>query len=117
MADSSQRRRPMNEWRGHCYEAAFEMAERLEGLGFEPAIVHGLVSGRGQLAGKRFGHGWAEANGQAFDLTIGPDFAIPVTLFYSYGEIDADKVRRYTLAEAAKWFDRVEHWGPWERLE
>jgi hypothetical protein len=101
---------------GRCFDVAFDLMTKnmimrqYEGL----ILVHGFVSGRGSLSGKRFTHAWCEDEENVYDFSDGGNTPLPKMIYYSIGNInpsqckyyDDDKVREMVRLHGTK--------GPWE---
>ena len=96
---------PGRDYRGRCYEMAFNY---LVGHEDEPAfrLVHGTL----HIVGNPYAHAWVELPGRwVFDPAD--------QLFYRYDAYyrieEADAERVYTLTEAGELALRTGHSGPW----
>jgi len=96
---------------GNCYEDAVMVAREKEGF----LIVHGfptLTRGSGQApAGSQYGHAWLEKGDIVYDPLA--DKEIPKVLYYAFGQIDKEDVRKYNVREAVEMMLDFEHFGPW----
>lgn len=102
---------------GDCYRLAGRYVLKEANDSALPVFLcHGIVTGRGPLRGRRFGHAWVEAgNVLALDLTTKPKpTVIPRSRYYTLGHIKGRDVRRYTADDARVLMLRHKHWGPWE---
>ena len=120
---------------GDCYEAAgkYMMGKCMTG-DCNLVLVHGEVSGQGDLTGVRYGHAWVEDGGTVIDKSNGRNLTLPKVFYYSLGQIaspdmskwgtpegmnDPDlftggNLHKYSWEEArAKILDSG-HWGPWD---
>lgn len=75
----------------------------------------------------RYGHCWIEYDltlpvqgtdetrsiRMVYDFSNGKEIDLPAQLYYKVGQIEEDKVRRYTQTEAAVHMLMTEHFGPW----
>jgi hypothetical protein len=95
---------------GDCYLAAGKLAMDNE----DYVLVHGMVSGRGELAGKRFGHAWVEDGDTVLDYSNGNNLRIPKEVYYAIGNIKDEDCIKYTSTDACVMMLKEKHWGPWE---
>ena len=80
---------------GDCLPAAFNQAWRLHKAGKDVRLVHGYVSGQGELTGRRFSHAWVEEavafEGYTFWLvhehSNGHAWTLPREMYYRFGDI------------------------------
>jgi len=81
----------------------------------EVHLVHGMVSGQGELEGRRFMHAWVEVG----DVVIDPeqDVTIRKEQYYEVGEINEDDLMRYNRHETMIKLAQTKHWGPWTEPE
>jgi len=108
---------------GDCYEAAgryllFRMTSGEEDPGM--VLVHGEVSGQGDLKGRRFGHAWVEITSSTgtvvLELSNGREEFYSKALYYKIGEISESNCSRYPPTEFAVALLKNLHWGPWDPL-
>tara|TARA_Y100000034_G_C6802745_1_gene360203 strand:- start:199 stop:645 length:447 start_codon:yes stop_codon:yes gene_type:complete len=118
---------------GDCYEAAGKyMMEKCLIGDCNLTLVHGEVSGQGNLAGIRYGHAWVEDDGTVIDKSNGRNLKMPKVLYYSIGQIaSADMSKwgqpgfghdvftggnfhKYSWEDARKKILDYGHWGPWD---
>ena len=100
---------------GDCYQAAL-MVVTIDGAMPNHLVCHGTVTGRGPVAGQRFGHAWIEdRDGRfAFDFSNGLAVVADRDAYYRLGQIDPKEVRRYTDEEAGRLAYITGTYGPWE---
>ena len=123
---------PSGDAGGDCYEASgkYIMDECLTDC--DLILVHGEVSGQGELAGVRYGHAWVEDGDTVIDKSNGRDLQMPKILYYTIGQIagvDMSKwgqpefgsdvftegnLHKYTWDQARKKILDYGHWGPWD---
>lgn len=85
----------------------------------EVTLVHGIVSGQGQLEGNRFTHAWIEGISSAgipvvVDQSNGQELVMPQALYYLIGQIQETETERYTSEEARSRLLDLRHYGPWD---
>lgn len=109
--------------KGDCFSVAAHLVEDNP----DYVLCHGEPIGTGKAnKGKRFGHAWVEyadneitLSGRTIRFTTvidkanGHNIELPAELYYAFGRIDPDTVRRYTREEAAAEMLRHGHYGPW----
>jgi hypothetical protein len=99
---------------GDCFDSAFdfmfENGDKMEGL----KLVHGFVSGKGELNGYRFAHGWCETDDMVYDNANGRKGALPKMIYYGIGNIHPDDCKYYTFNETMKMAEKHMNKGPWE---
>ena len=102
---------------GNCYPAAatimIDLGRQLE----DPRVVHAEVTGRGPVAGIRFGHAWVEYgpgdNRMVLDLANGNDVIdIPAAVYRALGQ--ADIIGEYDWEETLSLLVESGNYGPWE---
>jgi len=114
---------------GDCYEAAYRLLTSTEFMMRNPMLVHGIVGGF-EFKGKfvpQHGHAWIEYSEEgmmgpntylqtiAVDRSNGNDAQMPVELYYYFGCVRDDQVRKYSVEDAMKMICREQHYGPWEQ--
>ena len=120
---------------GDCYEAAgkYIMDECMTD-DCNLILVHGEVSGQGDLTGIRYGHAWVEDGGTVIDKSNGRDLTMPKVFYYSLGQIASPDMSKWATPEGMKdpdlftggnlhkysWSEARQkildsgHWGPWD---
>ena len=103
LARSAARRDREDAAGGDCYRAAFSAVDTNE-IG---ELVHGVVTGQGEIAGVRMGHAWTEIGDVVFDTSTGVPVVMRRESYYELGEIRVEQCRRYSPARetlpAASW--------------
>lgn len=111
---------------GDCFKVAANLAVPVLGMMSEElselrdvTLVHGIVSGQGDLEGLRYTHAWIEGvtpDGipMAVDTSNGLRVVIPQGLYYLIGRIQADECKRYTPRQAQDRMLEYAHYGPWD---
>lgn len=99
---------------GQCYYNALSFAylHQVENL----KIVHGKVEGNGELNGFPVIHAWVECSEFVYDHDYGAGRVTKIKKkdYYKLGNIDKDKLSRYSLSEAATNAIEQSHCGPWD---
>lgn len=104
---------------GNCFPAAWETLNgiapaMLKAMGeVKPQIAHGLVLHPD--LNKYHAHAWVEVGALVFDQSNGNDVVLPAAWYYEAGQINPEKVARYTREEARANMLKHEHYGPWEQ--
>ncbi len=105
---------------GDCFTVAIEVARRYDGFYDDIAVCHGEPLGTGgEALGIRFPHAWVEFSRGASDYFVidksnGLNVVLPRDLYYAIGNIEAERVSRYTPQEATSLALEHEHYGPWQ---
>jgi hypothetical protein len=100
---------------GDCYEAAgkYVMDHALfPGTDGSLILVHGEVTGQGDIAGIQYGHAWVEKGGTVIDVSNGRNIKLPKAVYYAIGNIG--KTYKYTSEEMREKILESGHWGPWD---
>ena len=101
------------EGKGDCYQAGGRLI--MSYFGDKNAkLVHGMVSGQGQLEGVRFGHCWVEVGDKVLDHSNDQKRELDKQLYYLLGRIDPKECHYYTPEEASKKMVDIGHFGPWD---
>lgn len=95
---------------GDCYSAAGRYI--LDNMDPELILVHGIVTGQGDIEGIQFGHAWVEDGNRVIDVSNGRNIQLPKQFYYKLGKIK--KTKRYKREEALKKMLETGHFGPWE---
>jgi len=77
-------------------------------------LVHGMVTGQGPINGLRYDHAWVEVGGEVIDRSNGKNIHLSQTLYYAFGRISEEDLRRYSCKETAKNLLLHKHYGPWK---
>jgi hypothetical protein len=101
---------------GDCFDAAFDFMQKNVISGEIPnlKLVHGFVSGQGELNGYRFTHAWCEDDDNVYDYSNGKTFKILKMLYYGIGNINEYQGKYYDKAEFGKMIATYGNKGPWE---
>ena len=100
------------EGKGDCYQAGGRLI--MSYFGKDAKLVHGMVSGQGQLEGVRFGHCWVEVGDKVLDHSNDREQELPKDIYYLLGRIDPKECHYYTPEEASKKMVDTGHFGPWD---
>lgn len=100
---------------GDCYQANgkyfLDNAYRNTNL----RLVHGEVSGQGELQGISYGHCWCEEGNDVLDFSNGRDLKIDKRVYYALGQIDRfNNTHVYDQPTFSEMISTHGHWGPWE---
>jgi hypothetical protein len=96
---------------GTCFPDAAQFVSDNAGW----TLVHGIVSGQGDLEGIRYTHAWVEKDGMAYDVPLG--IGMNLDLYYGLGKINPEECVRYSRAQMVEKLLEHEHWGPWDIKE
>lgn len=96
--------------RGHCYENAAWTARANP----EWRIVHGIVTGRGQIAGIQHGHAWLEREINGTTWVHDPSYRVTWTADRYYREGGVTYAVTYSLEEVISILKERLTWGPWD---
>lgn len=107
--------------KGDCFPAALTCARTLVEEGADRVLLcHGRPLGQGGNAlGLRYWHAWVEvkAHGEwvVVDISNSKRASLPRPRYYALGSIPApgERVRRYSLRDAAALMAAEGHYGPW----
>jgi len=117
---------------GDCYEAAgkYMMDNCMSGCNL--VLVHGEVTGQGDITGIKYGHAWVEDDDTVIDKSNGRDITMPKIVYYILGKIGqpdmsswgnpnatspvmtSENTHRYTWEQTRAKILDYEHWGPWD---
>ena len=97
---------------GDCFLASYHLIMEQNDL----ILVHGIVTGQGDLNGVRYAHAWCERGDMVLDYSNGRRLEIPKILYYAIGNILESNLYRYTHRQACGFAVETEHSGPWEDL-
>jgi len=102
---------------GKCYQnAVYYMYDHLDDPDFR--VVHGWVTGRGEIEGIRYSHAWIEheGTGMCIDPSLHPEspLIMPRLAYYHMGKIDPERILKYTADEMNEWSVKTGKFGPWE---
>ena len=101
---------------GDCFDAAFNLMQNNRFTNKIPnlKLVHGFVSGRGELNGYRFTHAWCEDEESVYDYANGRTTQTPKMLYYAIGNINPSQGKYYTNDELHQMIQIHKNKGPWE---
>jgi len=100
---------------GDCYEASAMTV--LDTEDDEMVLCHGMVSGQGELKGKRIDHAWVEYHNLVFDVANGIRKILSKKRYYQIGEINQKQVNRYPRMKALRMLHSTENFGAWTDKE
>lgn len=111
---------------GDCYAVAARIvlhSADVDPFDGEYTLCHGTATGRGPIAGERFGHAWVEWNHRPSSISLVLDYSngnkvvMHAALYYGLGGIDPSTVRRYSHDEMLHVLLTSQHYGPWVDAE
>ena len=112
------RKIPQKNRNGDCFMAAGKYISDFAFQSQEKTfLVHGIVTGQGEIRGIRFLHAWVENNNMVIDKSNGKDLHIPKDLYYALGNINPGEIVKYTYSEAIEKMLNNGHYGPWDIVE
>ena len=98
-----------------CYQAAgrFLMDKWAGGCEHEFTLVHGIVTGQGEIAGVRYGHAWVEDEKElVYDYSNDREIILPKMLYYAIGQVS--NTVHYTIDEVRGLVVETGIWGAWD---
>lgn len=99
---------------GDCFDAAFDFMDEHGHEHENLKLVHGIVSGQGELSGYRFTHAWCEDDENVYDYANGRTSKIMKMLYYGIGNINEYQGKYYNYDEFRKMVEIHKNKGPWE---
>ena len=99
---------------GDCFDSAYDFMMEHGYKNENLKLVHGIVSGRGDLMGKRFTHAWCEDNENVFDYSNGREIEINKIIYYAIGNINSNQGRYYNFNDTIEMSIKYGNKGPWE---
>ncbi|MFI5222691.1 MAG: hypothetical protein ACHQX3_00350 [Nitrospirales bacterium] len=109
--------------KGDCYPTAVNYLFQQTWTNPHFLLCHGIVTGSGgEVLGKQYGHAWVEQEREVdghwvtyvIDNSNGHDLEVIRELYYLLGQVDTEKVTRYSLEETCKMMAKYGHYGPWD---
>lgn len=101
--------------RGDCYESNCKRFLEMSLTNSNLKLVHGEVSGQGELSGKTFGHCWILDGAQVLDFSNGRDVKLPKLIYYSIGNVEwIGNFFEYNRDQVLEKTTKTGHWGPWD---
>jgi hypothetical protein len=104
---------------GDCFPVAgramLDAGDEMEKNGFK--LVHALVSGEGDLKGRKFFHAFNMLGDIIFDNSNGKNIMTRKEIYFEQGGIDPNLKGgfvTYNVEEALLNMAREMHWGPWD---
>lgn len=99
---------------GDCFHVAGRNV--LDGPSDDLKLVHAMVTGQGELKGKRFPHAWNEIGDVVLDYSNGKKIVMRKEQYYKLGHVDTrpGNFVTYDSTTALKKMARHKHWGPWD---
>lgn len=100
---------------GNCYESAMKQMMDFYSKGIKDIkLVHGVVTGQGELEGVQFGHAWVELNNMVFDMSNGRKVVMLKNKYYAIGQIKI--TRTYDYQQMLEKVIKYETYGPWDKV-
>jgi hypothetical protein len=101
---------------GDCYQTAYHYFVTNCHQNPNLRLVHGLVTGQGQIKGIVYNHAWVEdtETDNVIDLTM-PEFFqhVNTTVYYALGQIKYSV--KYTAEDVLKNIQKFRTYGPWNK--
>ena len=99
---------------GDCFHIAGRQV--LDDPSEDLKLVHAMVTGQGELKGKRFPHAWNEVGDVVLDYSNGRKIVMRKEQYYKLGHVDTrpGNIAVYDSTTALKKMARNKHWGPWD---
>lgn len=99
---------------GDCFDSSYDFMMKHGVSNKKLKLVHGFVSGKGDLSGYRFTHGWCEDEDTVFDNANNQSYRIPKQLYYAMGNIYSDECKYYDYHKTIEFSLKYKDKGPWE---
>ena len=104
---------------GDCFPVAgrfmLHLDDKMEKAGMK--MVHAIVTGEGELEGRKFGHAFNKLGDVIFDKSNGNDIMMRKERYFSQGGIDPKEKGTYVEYDKEQSIikmARYKHWGPWD---
>lgn len=102
---------------GHCYQNAVRYLEDND-HNEHLRLVHGWITGKGQIEGVRYSHAWIEdlQTGMCIDPSVRPESPLifPRLAYYHLAQINAERLLFYTVEETFINLCKFGTYGPWD---
>jgi len=95
---------------GNCFESAY----RNVFFNKQYKLVHGIVTGQGNIEGIKYIHAWCEFENKVFDTSNERNIVMPKEMYYDIGKIEYTV--EYTFKEAVQNVLDTEHYGYWHKI-
>ena len=113
-------RQHLNEGKmGDCFPVAgrfmLHLDDKMEKAGMR--MVHAIVSGEGELEGRKFGHAFNKLGDVIFDKSNGNNIIMRKENYFKQGRINPKKKGayiEYDKEQSLIKMTRNGHWGPWD---
>lgn len=99
---------------GNCFDSSYDFMMKHGISNKNLKLVHGFVSGQGDMMGYKFAHGWCEDEDTVFDNANNATHRVPKFLYYGIGNIKENECKYYTHKETVNQSLKHRHKGPWE---
>lgn len=105
--------------KGHCYRNAFAFLMRYRKTNSTLVLCHGWVTGtKGVVKGVRYSHAWVEAPKEKYvvdpSLNVDDPIVIWDFIYYKLGNVDTERVLKYSIQEAMETALKRGSYGPWD---
>ena len=104
---------------GDCFPVAgrfmLHLDDKMEKAGMK--MVHAIVTGEGELEGRRFGHAFNKLGDVIFDKSNGNDIMMRKEHYFKQGGINPKEKGTYVEYDKEQSIikmARYKHWGPWD---
>lgn len=99
---------------GDCYVAAYKLFNSQALHNKSLRLVHGIVTGQGQLNGVKYDHAWVEdiSKKLVYDYSNGRQIVLPSDVYYRLGKITNTK--KYTFNQMLDMSIKYRTYGPWD---
>jgi len=95
---------------GDCFDSAYDFIIKNGINNPDLMLVHGIVSGQGELRGYRFTHAWCEDEEFVYDNSNNRVVKIPKIIYYSIGNVNPEQSKTYSYKDI---LDKKNK-GPWD---
>jgi hypothetical protein len=99
---------------GDCFDSSYDFILKNGKENSNLMLVHGIVSGHGELSGYRFTHAWCEDDEFVYDNSNNRVVKIPKIIYYSIGNINPEQSKTYTYRDVLTKSNEQKNKGPWD---
>lgn len=105
--------------KGHCYSNAFTFLMEWRKKSPQLLLCHGWVTGTAKaVKGVRYSHAWLEdpSTKSIIDPSMNVDDPVVIWdfIYYKIGNVDPERVIKYTIEEAILAVAKYRTYGPWD---